>query len=390
MNFKSVELFAGAGGLALGVEKAGFNHIAVYEYDSPACETLKVNREKWFKSLAEDKIILKDVREVDFTTYKDIDLLVGGPPCQPFSLGGKHQGFKDKRDMFPEMIRAIREIKPKMVLIENVKGFNRETFASYKRYVLLQIEYPNLLKRMNESVEEHLMRLEKEKNTNSRDQDLSYDIKTKLINAADYGVPQKRERFFIVGIRKDLNLTWEFPDETHSNFALEWSKYYDNSYWLNHEITNLIPPSKAVLKRISSNGFPFEKPWVTVRDALKDLKSPEVEEIHEINHFYVPGARVYPGHTGSLLDFPSKTVKAGDHGVPGGENMLIQDDGSPRYYSVREAARIQTFPDDYVFSFTWGRSLKQIGNAVPVKLAEIIAKSLHQSLSKNLLMLNKL
>lgn len=383
MRYNSVELFAGAGGLALGTEKAGFNHVAVYEYDSAACDTLRANREKWFKSLDESKIFEKDVRLVDFSCYKDIDLLVGGPPCQPFSMGGKHKGFEDSRDMFPEMIRAIREIKPKIVLIENVKGFTREKFDSYKRYVLSQIENPCLLKKDNESIEEHLIRLENAKREKKQTENLGYTVKTKLINAANYGVPQKRERFFIVAVRNDIDLDWDFPVETHSLNALEWIQYCDYSYWKNHNIDNIPSPTMAVQKRLLTAGFPFEEPWVTVRDALKGLPSPEKEEIAEKNHFFVDGARVYPGHTGSPLDAPSKTIKAGDHGVPGGENMLIKDDGSPRYFSVREAARVQTFPDDYIFPFGWGKSLKQIGNAVPVKLAETIATSLYKALSKH-------
>lgn len=376
MKYNSLELFVGAGGLALGVEKAGFNHIAVFEKDVAACETLEANRTKWFKSLTEENIIMDDVRNIDFRRYKNIDLLVGGPPCQPFSLGGKHKGAYDKRDMFPEMIRALREIKPKILLVENVKGFNRASFSNYRNYILSQIENPFLLQKENETIEEHYARLLQD------DTPPHYKIKTKLLNAANYGVPQKRERFFIVAIRADLDISWEFPQETHSLASLEWTKYIDESYWKKHGVDNPLAPSKAIQKRIAKLVFPFEAPWVTVRDALIGLSNPEVNEIPELNHHFVAGARVYPGHTGSPLDLPSKTIKAGDHGVPGGENMLIKDTGEPRYFSVREAARIQTFPDDYIFPHVWGKSLKQIGNAVPVKLAEEIASSLKIVLDK--------
>ena len=116
--------------------------------------------------------------------------------------------------------------------------------------------------------------------------------------------------------------------------------------------------------------------WITVRDAISDLPDPERRPNSGVpNHVVNPGARSYPGHTGSPLDEPAKTLKAGDHGVPGGENMLARPDGSIRYFTVREAARLQTFPDDYVFQGAWSEAMRQLGNAVPVRLAETIARS---------------
>jgi DNA (cytosine-5)-methyltransferase 1 len=117
--------------------------------------------------------------------------------------------------------------------------------------------------------------------------------------------------------------------------------------------------------------------WQTVRDAISDLPDPRDLKAasHVDNHVFRDGARVYAGHSGSKLDEPSKTIKAGAHGVPGGENMVVLDDGSVRYYTVRESARVQTFPDDYLFSASWTESMRQIGNAVPVKLARIVGES---------------
>jgi DNA (cytosine-5)-methyltransferase 1 len=123
------------------------------------------------------------------------------------------------------------------------------------------------------------------------------------------------------------------------------------------------------------------EPWLTVRDAISDLPDPEQRPNSNIpNHVFIRGARSYPGHTGSPLDAPAKTLKAGDHGVPGGENMLARIDGSIRYFTVREAARLQTFPDEYIFSGGWSESMRQLGNAVPVRLAETVAKSVAQTL----------
>ena len=128
------------------------------------------------------------------------------------------------------------------------------------------------------------------------------------------------------------------------------------------------------------------KPWQTVRDAIGDLPDPQSKAALKIaNHEFRPGARSYAGHTGSVLDEPSKTIKAGAHGVPGGENTVVLDDGSVRYYTVRESARIQTFPDDYLFFGSWTESMRQIGNAVPVRLAQMIGESVIKELRLSLI-----
>jgi DNA (cytosine-5)-methyltransferase 1 len=121
-----------------------------------------------------------------------------------------------------------------------------------------------------------------------------------------------------------------------------------------------------------------------VREALADLPDPQTEAraaAELLNHRFQPGARSYPGHTGSPLDEPAKTLKAGVHGVPGGENMLLRPDGSVRYFSVRESARLQTFPDNYKFHGSWTETMRQLGNAVPVKLAEVVAKDVADHLT---------
>jgi len=115
--------------------------------------------------------------------------------------------------------------------------------------------------------------------------------------------------------------------------------------------------------------------WRTVRDAICDLPDPERFPGKVQAHRFQPGARTYPGHTGSPMDEPAKALKAGDHGVPGGENMLRRVDGAVRYFTVRESARIQTFPDSFLFEGTWSEIMRQLGNAVPVRLASVIAKS---------------
>ncbi|MCC5623351.1 DNA cytosine methyltransferase [Nostoc sp. CHAB 5715] len=210
------------------------------------------------------------------------------------------------------------------------------------------------------------------------------------MNAADYGVAQKRERVFIVGFRSDLKANWSFPEPTHTEEALIWHKWITGEYWERHAIASKERPEipsllRSRLQRTGANLLgSVTAPWCTVRDAIADLPPPENTDVAvEIpNHVYIPGARSYPGHTGSPLDEPAKTLKAGVHGVPGGENMLALPNGQVRYLTVREAARLQTFPDDYYFPCNWGESMRQIGNAVPVTLAHLIAKSIRSHLDR--------
>ena len=191
-----------------------------------------------------------------------------------------------------------------------------------------------------------------------------------------------------MGIRSDQNIAWSFPEHTHSWEALLHDQWVTGDYWERHEVAKrkrpAVPPRVAAkVESLRSELFPIStKPWRTVRDAISDLPDPELgEPTAVLNHWMNPGARSYPGHTGSPLDEPAKTLKAGDHGVPGGENMLLKPDGSVRYFTVREAARIQTFPDDYIFHGAWGETMRQLGNAVPVTLGARVANSIAENLS---------
>ena len=382
---RSIELFAGAGGLGLGVSRAGFIPAAVIEWDRYCCDTIRENQERRLDPVLHWPLIEGDVREIDFTAIKgDIDFISGGPPCQPFSLGGKHRGQKDRRDMFPEAIRAVRERRPKAFVFENVKGLTRQNFANYFQYIQLQLSYPELIRRKSESWSDHLARLEKH-HTQGVTTGLHYQLVTRLLNAADYGVPQRRERVFLVGFRSDLGIKWSFPDPTHSQDALLWSQWRDGDYWDRHEVTKRRRPEnpKAEARALNLLDATLLKPWRTVRDVIADLPDPQLHprRAAEIpNHRFQPGARSYKGHTGSPLDEPAKTLKAGDHGVPGGENMLLRPDGSIRYFSVRESARLQSFPDEFLFHGSWTETMRQLGNAVPVDLAMIVASSVRDQL----------
>lgn len=381
---RSLELFAGAGGLALGMAGAGFHHAAVIEWDRDACDTFRQNQNRF---LPADRwpVFQADVRSFDYSNFKDVVVVSGGPPCQPFSLGGKHRGNGDTRDMFPEAVRAVREIRPRAFIFENVKGLLRETFADYFEYIFLQLSHPSFVRARGEDWKGHRARLEK--HHTSRKGAAEYNVVFRLVNAADYGVPQRRERVFLVGFRSDLGVKWSFPEGPYSEEALLRSQWITGEYWERHSVPRRMRPqlsarSLSKIRGIENDLFSHEKrPWLTVRDAIADLPDPERRPGNGIpNHVFIPGARPYVGHTGSPLDEPSKTLKAGDHGVPGGENMLARIDGSVRYFTVREAARLQTFPDSYVFNGAWTEAMRQLGNAVPVQLSRSIAKSVADTL----------
>lgn len=371
----------------MGSSNAGFKHEAVIEWDEDACNTIRENQRRGLRPPAEwPEVVPTDATRFDFSGIKeDLELVSGGVPCQPWSLGGKHMGPKDERNLFPAVVKIVRELRPKAVLIENVKGLTRKVFANYFEYIKQQLRYPEIALKADESWMEHLRRLEKH-HTSGSTEGLHYRLVPRLVNAVDYGIPQKRERVFIVAFRADLGLEWSFPNETHSYDALLYDKYVTGDYWDRHDI----PRRKTVPERLRDRVQrltmlpPTEYPWGTVRDAIGDLPAPEItDDPHGfLNHKHNPGARSYAGHTGSPMDEPSKTLKAGVHGVPGGENTLAYSNGKVRYFTIREAARIQTFPDDYVFHASWTESMRQIGNAVPVKLAELVARDVADHLNK--------
>lgn len=383
---KSVELFAGAGGLALGLSFAGFEHGAVIEWDKWACDTIRENKASGFPLVRDWEVFEGDIRTFDLAGLSGkIDLVSGGPPCQPFSLGGKHMGRKDERDMFPTAVRVVGTLAPRGFVFENVKGITRASFANYFQYILLQLSYPEIIPKPDEEWTDHLARLERHK-TSGKVNGLMYNVVARLLNAADYGVPQRRERVFIVGFRSDLKTEWAFPKETHCLDSLIDQQWGTGEYWERHQVPAKLRPDIPErfadrLPRLRQLRFPYArklKPWRTVRDAIAGLPDPRQAGGRGLfhDHTFQPGAKAYPGHTGSPLDLPAKALKAGDHGVPGGENMMVMPDGSVRYFTIRESARLQTFPDGFRFHGSWTETMRQLGNAVPVALAHRIGGSI--------------
>jgi DNA (cytosine-5)-methyltransferase 1 len=368
LSLSCLELFAGAGGLAKGLEMAKIKHKALIELDYNACLTLANNYNHQL-------IYNVDVRKFKFEEVGEVDIIAGGPPCQPFSLGGKHKGHMDQRDMFPYACKAISICKPKAFIFENVKGMLRPAFSNYFEHLILSLTYPEVSLKDLQFWEEHLIVLKTIDNSNNYP-GVKYNVVFGLLNAANYGIPQRRERVFIVGIRQDLNINWSFPQPSHSYDSLLWSQFVSYDYWVDQRTKQKI--NQLIQKPTLFP--PVLKPWKTIRDQIGELPQPDSQGSFDQEHILRQGARSYPGHNGSYIDMPSKTIKAGDHGVPGGENMIRYPDETVRYYTILEAKRIQTFPDNYRFIGCWTESMRQIGNAVPVELGYFLASSLSKAL----------
>ena len=391
----SVELFSGGGGLALAMHRAGFRHLLVNELERRPCETLRVNGAASRPDAPHGwPLVPGDVRAVDFTPLAErVDVVAGGVPCQPWSLGGAHRGWDDQRNLWPELFRCVRETRPKAVLAKNVRGLLRPSFQPYYSYILRELALPFERRVDGEDWRDHDRRLTKSLDRDRVDPGERYDVWCLPVNAADYGVPQVRQRVFVVAFRRDLGLAdWRPPTPTHSEAALAATQA-DGSYWARHGLPDGPPCALRTYTQQpggarSANGSRSElAAWRTVRDAIADLPEPpepfedRVEHPDWLHHYGWPGARVYRGHTPNELDRPAKTVKAGVHGVPGGESVLRRDDGSVRYLTVREVARIMTFPDNWWLAGPRGEQMRQLGNAVPVTLGEAMATAVHAALA---------
>ncbi len=374
----SIELFSGCGGLALGLARAGFQHEKLVEWNEDAVATVWHNRDSGVDHVRDWPLERADVQDVDWRAFAGrLDLVAGGPPCQPFSIGGKHRGQEDARDMWPEAIRAVRETMPRAFLFENVRGLARPVFAPYIRWIVAHLQHPEMVRREGESHIAHTLRLE------AAAVPPIYDVLVVKVNAADFGAPQKRHRVIVAGIRTDFGVKLVAPNPTHSRERLLWDQWVSGDYWHRH---GLCAPSDAALPKIDRSlvnrlramkSPPSDKPWITLRDAIAGLGEPNGLR----SHVFQDGARIYPGHTGSPLDQPAKALKAGDHGVPGGENMMVRDDGSVRYFTIREAARLQGLPDDYGFPRSWSETMRQLGNAVPAALSEAMGRWIGETIA---------
>lgn len=423
----AVELFAGGGGLAMAVQNAGFRPLLFNEFAKRACETLAAKADPvpdggrpWIPEPGQrPPLVVGDVQGLDmsYLAEADVDVLAGGPPCQPFSLGGIAKGDEDKRNMFPQMFRAIRQIQPKAVICENVRGLLRPSFVPYFEYILRELELPFEERASESTWQEHDAILRERIGQAAIDPKKRYVVRSIPVNAADYGVPQIRHRVIIVAFRADLGVDVDaFMDSVKRTECSETALIRsmlglgEDDYWARHpDVPGHV--KQRVLARLPKTppADDGKKPWRTLRDAMAGVCAggkalpPITDDILDRTDHYSdvvkdhigwPNARIYDGHTPNELDRPAKTVKAGVHGVPGGESVVllderVRDKSSPdgwrykhRYMTVRETARVMTFPDDVNLAGPRGEQMRQLGNAVPVLLGEVFAKAVAVALDK--------
>lgn len=327
-NIKAIELFAGAGGTALGFENAGIQHILLNEFDKNCCATLRKNFEN------KNDIREQDIRKIDFSPFKDKpDIVQAGFPCQAFSYAGKSLGFNDTRGtLFFEFARCIKETNPKIAIAENVRG---------------------LLKHDNGKTLSVMISVLKE---------LGYRVNFRVLRAQYLDVPQKRERLIIEAIRKDLDIPFIFPKEKNYTVSLrEALKDCPVSFGQQYP-----KRKKEILSMVPEGGY-----W-------KDLPL-EVQKEYMRGSFYLGGGKT--GMARRLAwDEPSLTLTC----APAQKQTERCHPAENRPLTVREYARIQTFPDEWIFEGSMGSQYKQIGNAVPVNLGFHVGRCVIAMLQKDL------
>ncbi len=319
----AIELFAGAGGLALGLEQAGIYTLEYVEFDKACCETLRANRPEW-------NVVCDDIHHVDFTEYADkVDIVTGGFPCQAFSFAGKKMGFEDTRGtLFHEFARCVRETRPKMFLAENVRGLVSHDKGRTLQVILSVLEA------------------------------LGYQLQYKVLNAAYYGVGQKRERIVIVGIRNDLPIQFAFPEPDEKMTTLrqalkdcpvsQGEAYSEKK----RRVLELVPPGGC---------------WVDLPE--------DIAKSYMGKSYYSGGGRRGMARRISW-DEPCLTLTCS----PSQKQTERCHPEETRPFTIREYARIQSFPDDWKFCGGMGDQYKQIGNAVPVELARRIGVQLKDAI----------
>lgn len=308
-----LELCAGGGGQALGLERAGFSMIAAVENDAHACSTLRWNRPAW-------KVLEADIREIDGREFRGVDLVAGGVPCPPFSIAGRQLGSRDDRDLFPEVLRIVRQALPAAVLIENVKGLASEKFSGYRSYILKKL---------------------------SR---LGYEVDWRVLNASSFGVAQLRPRFVLVGISKDILSEFVWPKERNKFKTV----------------------GESIGDLMRADGWKGADSWV--------------KGANSVGPTLVGGSKKHGGPDLGPTRAKSqwKLLGVDGHGLadaPPSPNHPMRK--LPRL-TVRMAARLQGFPDNWEFSGGKTASYRQVGNAFPPPVAEAVGSSIIDVLVHNL------
>jgi DNA (cytosine-5)-methyltransferase 1 len=309
--YTAIELCAGGGGQAIGLEKAGFTHLACVEYESDFCKTLQFNRPKW-------NVICQDIRNIDGKKLPKCDLLAGGVPCPPFSIAGKQLGEQDERDMFPAMLNLIEQINPRGVMIENVKGLMSDKFKIYRDKIVMELQKHGFV------------------------------VDYRILEASGYGVPQLRPRFLLIALKPNdkKNFEWPLPDEKK----------------------------------------------ITVGEALFDLLAEKgwhgAEQIrmkaNSVAPTIVGGSKKHGGPDLGPTRAREQWKKLGIDGkglADSAPDAEMASDDLPKI-TVRMAARIQGFPDDWIFYGGKTTQYRQVGNAFPPPVAYAIGKQIVSAYKK--------
>lgn len=339
-NFNVLELFAGAGGLALGMEKAGLKCIALNEIDKWACQTLRNNRPNW-------NVLEGDIKNYNFSDYNNkVDVVTGGFPCQSFSYAGKRLGLEDARGtLFYEFARVVKEVNPPICIGENVKGLRSHDKGKTLEGMISILD------------------------------EIGYNVvPVKVLKAIHYKVPQKRERLILVGIRKDIDITYYYPKPYSTIYnlsdALKKGELY-NCDVPKSKGSEYPPHKKEVLDLVPPKGY-----W-------RNLPI-DIQKSYMGKSFFLGG-----GKTGMARrigwDEPSLTLTCS----PAQKQTERCHPDETRPFTVREYARIQTFPDDWIFTGSISQQYKQIGNAVPCNLGTEIGYSIIDFLNRYYEKLNK-
>ncbi len=327
MQPRAVDLFAGAGGLTLGLTMAGWDVIAAIEIDKSAANTHKLN--------FPDTQILHDIRDVDFQMFRGIDLIAGGPPCQPFSVAGKQLASADPRDMVPQFIRAVREAEPKAFIMENVPGLLTVRNALYTRQAVTQLE------------------------------DLGYRVDLKKLNASEYGVPQGRERVFFIGVRRNRRFT--FPHPSHGPAGLL------PIVTARQALINVpdCEPNRAIVT-YAKNPVLRPSPWagMLVNGQGRPINLDQPSQT-------IPATA--GGNRTHIVDIEGILFEYHRYLMGGGTPRIGRVEGVRRL-NLRESARLQSFPDRFEFIGTVSKQYAQVGNAVPPLLARAVGNAVFQAL----------
>ncbi|NER48966.1 MAG: DNA cytosine methyltransferase [Symploca sp. SIO1A3] len=310
-RLKCLEICSGAGGMALGLERAGFHHLAAYDNDAHAHATLMHNRPHWNPQLS-------DIRSLELNLCQGVDLFAGGVPCPPFSIAGKQEGAQDERDLFPDALRLIEQVQPKAVMLENVRGFSCKKFADYRTELLRQMSL------------------------------MGFVVDWRVLNASDYGVPQLRPRFILIALQKEYAPFFTWPEGS----------------------TNCPTVADTIGDLIKECGWLGAQKWIGKAQSIAPT--------------LVGGSKK---HGGADLG-PTRAKKQwADLGIDGKgiadapPSAIDPFDKLPRL-TIRMVARLQTFPDDWIFKGGKTAQYRQIGNALPPLVSQAVAGAIKNALAK--------